>query len=79
MNSDRIREFKKKSAMGKIKKIEILSGCISCGACEVVCPSVFVVKQEAKIKEDAQIQENEDCIREAADMCPVQVIRIIEE
>lgn len=63
----------------KIKKVTITPGCISCGSCEAVCPKVFEVKDIAYVKTDARLQDNEELIREAADMCPVSVIKVEEE
>ena len=54
--------------------------CISCDACVDACPEVFemgddtaVVKSEAK--EPAFCKEHSDGIIEAADACPVEVIK----
>ncbi len=63
----------------KIKKVRIVPGCISCGTCEAICPKVFEVKDVAYVKDDAEIEGNEEDIREAVDMCPVSVIEIDEE
>lgn len=48
--------------------------CIGCGACEAVCPKVFVLKNGkaiVKVKDT-----NEKCAKEAADSCPVQAIEV---
>jgi ferredoxin len=61
-----------------MKKVTIVPGCISCGTCEAVCPNVFVVKGVAEVKQDADIQKNAELVQEAADMCPVNVIKVEE-
>ncbi len=58
-------------------KVTIEDGCICCGACESFCESVFKVEDVAVVNV-AAIAGNEDCVKEAADACPVNVI-IIEE
>jgi len=62
-----------------MKKVRIIPGCISCGTCAVICPDVFEVTDISYVKQDADIEKNEDKIREAADMCPVSAIEIFEE
>ena len=49
--------------------------CIGCGACESICDAVFQVEDRASVKE-AGIAGNEDCVKEAADACPVSAIEI---
>ena len=49
--------------------------CIGCGACESICDAVFQVEDRAVVKE-AGIAGNEDCVKEAADACPVSAIEI---
>lgn len=60
-------------------KVEVDSeGCISCGACEAVCPQNFKVEygdKSVSLKEI--IDENElACCNEAKEVCPVDVIKI---
>jgi len=61
--------------------------CIECGACETACSEVFALKsgEKASIVEKYQTKtpaEGEvsddlsDCVQEAADSCPVDVINI---
>lgn len=58
-----------------IKKVWIKEGCTVCGLCEMECPDVFELGDDtAEIKEGADLESNEDCIRDAADACPVDVI-----
>lgn len=54
-------------------KVKIEDGCIACGACESICEAVFTV-EDIVIVNEANIAANEDCVKEAADACPVGVI-----
>lgn len=56
-------------------KVKIEDGCIACGACESICEAVFTVEDVAVVNE-ANIAGNEECIKEAAEACPVSVIII---
>lgn len=62
----------------KIKKVRIVPGCISCGSCESICPSVFQVTDVARVNESADPNGEAELVREAADMCPVSVIQVDE-
>lgn len=63
----------------RIKRVKIVPGCTSCGSCEAICPQVFEITDIAHVKNNAPIQKHEDLVREAAEMCPVQVIEVEEE
>ncbi len=65
--------------------------CVSCASCWETCPGFFEqnqtdsfsqVKEEfrsgGKIEEGQPPQELEACCRDAADLCPVQIISIEE-
>lgn len=58
-----------------IAKVRIEEGCISCGVCESICPQVFVVQDIAEVIKDVDFSQHEDCIKEAAEECPVAVIK----
>ena len=58
-----------------IKKVWIEEGCIACGLCEDICPEVFVVEDVAKVIEGVNFNDFESGIKEAADSCPVEVIK----
>lgn len=59
-----------------ISKVWIEEGCTICSLCESICPEVFVMGDEsAKIKEGVNFSAFEDKIKEAADSCPVTVIK----
>ncbi len=58
-------------------KVIIEDGCIGCGACESFCPDVFKV-EDVCVADNSQIAGNEDCVKDAADACPVGVIKVSE-
>jgi len=62
-----------------IKKVWIEEGCIADGICSDVCPAVFDLNDdgEAFVKDDADLSEV-DGIKEAAEQCPVEIIRFEE-
>jgi ferredoxin len=66
-----------------IKKVWIEEGCISCNLCEDLCPEVFEVPAgETSIVKPctpAQYEELDAKIKEAAESCPVEVIKLNEE
>lgn len=53
--------------------VRIEDGCIGCGACESICEAVFKVEDVATVNE-AEVEANIDCVKEAAESCPVGVI-----
>ena len=53
--------------------VRVEDSCIACGACESICDAVFSIEDKAVVKE-AAVADNEDCVKEAADSCPVQAI-----
>ncbi|MFA7657968.1 MAG: ferredoxin [Candidatus Gastranaerophilaceae bacterium] len=55
--------------------VKIEDGCIACGACESICEAVFSVEDVAIVNQSA-VADNIDCVKEAADSCPVGVIVI---
>jgi len=59
-------------------KVEIVPGCISCGACEAINSEVFILNDLAHVNEENVIGNEDDC-RTAVDACPVGVIKITEE
>ncbi len=58
-----------------ITKVWIEEGCTSCGLCESICPEVFVVEDLAEVIEGADFSAHEEGIIEAAESCPVEVIK----
>ena len=55
--------------------VTINDSCIGCGACESICDSVFSIDGVAVVNE-AGVAGNEDCVKEAADACPVGAIEV---
>lgn len=60
-----------------ISKIWIEEDCTACGLCEDICPEVFKMKELATIIPDVNYGDYEKKIIEAAEGCPVGVIRYI--
>jgi ferredoxin len=61
-----------------MKKVWIEPGCITCGACEFMCPAVFEVTDISHVKPDADLSGNSESIKAAANACPVNVIKYQE-
>lgn len=69
-----------------LKIIHERNKCIGCGACASICPKMFemsdkdglAILKNSKEKNDAYELETEnmECAKEAADICPVKIIRI---
>lgn len=59
-----------------IKNVIIEDGCTACGICEQICPSVFEVNDTAIIKPGAVFNKEPLKINDAAENCPVEVIKI---
>ncbi len=58
-----------------IKRVWIEEGCISCGLCAEICPEVFMMEDVAVVIEDVEFDAYESQIDEAAQSCPVEVIK----
>ena len=59
-----------------ITKVSVEEDCTLCGLCESICPDVFRLGDEiSEVIEGADFTANEDCIKEAAESCPVEVIK----
>ena len=57
------------------RNVPVNDSCIGCGAGESICDAVFTVEDRAMVKESG-IAGNEDCVKEAADACPVSAIEV---
>ena len=55
--------------------VKVNGSCIGCGACEQIWDAVFSVDGVAKADE-AAVADNMDCVKEAADACPVSAIEV---
>ena len=55
--------------------VKVSDACIGCGACESICEAVFKVEDIAVVNE-AAVADNIDCVKEAADACPVSAIEV---
>lgn len=63
-----------------VKKVWIDEECTLCGVCEDLCPDVFSMGDDTTtIIDGADLEENANCIKEAADNCPVEIIKFEEE
>lgn len=49
--------------------------CIACGTCEGICPEVFHVTDRSRVNEGVDFNDYEEEIKEAAESCPVSVIK----
>ncbi len=58
-----------------LSKVWIEDGCTACGLCESICPEVFEVQDLAVVKEGCNFSEYEDETKDAAESCPVEVIK----
>jgi len=62
-----------------IKKVKINPGCVSCGACQSVCGEVFEIKGISQVRPQADLNINEQEIKEAVKACPVGCIEVVRE
>ncbi len=54
--------------------------CIGCGLCASLCEEVFELEGgKSKVKQNADLDANKECIQEAANNCPTKAISIEEE
>ena len=58
-----------------IAKVWIEDGCTACGLCEETAPDVFEVDDDCVVKDGADLNANETSIKQAAEECPVEVIK----
>ena len=49
--------------------------CIGCGVCETICPDIFKIEGD-KAEVIKKETDNEKCVKEAAESCPVEAIII---
>ncbi len=58
-----------------INKVWIIDGCTACGLCSDICPEVFQMEDLATVIPGADFNANEASVKEAAESCPVEVIK----
>lgn len=58
-----------------LKKVEIIEGCIACGLCVDTCPEVFEMEDLATVIQGVNYSDYEEPVKEAAESCPVEVIK----
>lgn len=58
-----------------VKKVWIDDGCTVCGLCADICPEVFKLEDDATVIEGVDYADFEEKIKEAAENCPVEVIK----
>jgi ferredoxin len=63
-----------------LSRVWIEDGCILCNVCVEMAPEVFEIEDDyCLVLPDADLDEHDEAIRQAAIDCPVTVIRIEEE
>ena len=58
-------------------KVEVKENCIGCAACTATCDN-FEMKEGKAVAKKTEVEEV-GCNKEAADICPVDAIKITEE
>lgn len=58
-----------------VNRVWIEEGCIACGLCSDICPDVFRQEDIAVVIPGADLNINENGIKEAAESCPTEVIK----
>lgn len=48
--------------------------CIGCGTCVALCPDVFKINEDNKA--EVVNEKEKECVKNAADSCPVQAISV---
>ncbi len=51
--------------------------CLGCGSCELNCPDVFQINissGKATVKNNADLDKNQECLQKSIDDCPTQAI-----
>ena len=61
-----------------MNKVWIEEGCSACGLCVDICPEVFKLEDVATIIEGVNYSDYDEKIKEAAESCPIEVIKYIE-
>ncbi len=61
-----------------IKKVWVEDECIACGLCVDICPEVFEMEDIATVIKGVNFDNYKEGIIEAAENCPVDVIKYTE-
>jgi ferredoxin len=61
-----------------ITKVWVEENCTPCGVCSYICPEVFEMKDLSTVVQGLQYSDYEEKIKDAAEYCPVEVIRYVE-
>jgi ferredoxin len=59
-------------------KVTISDACTGCGVCETIAPDVFQVEDDRAKVNEGEIKGNEAAIKEAAQECPDEAIKVAE-
>lgn len=61
-------------------KVTVDDNCTGCGLCAESCPDVFDLGDDglATVKVDQVPEGDQDCVRDAAEQCPVEAIHVEE-
>ena len=63
-----------------LSRVWVEDGCILCNLCAEISPEVFVIEDDhCYVRSDADLDDHEEEIRQAAIDCPVDVIRFEED
>ena len=73
--------------MPKLKVMQEHEKCIGCGSCVAVCPEFWEIDDDGKAKPRKGVKEDDNyefeidaakgsCNKEAAEICPVQCIKV---
>jgi ferredoxin len=58
-----------------MKSVWIEPGCTTCGTCEFIAPEIFEVSDICHVRAGSNLIKNKEQIKEAAQACPVSVIK----
>jgi ferredoxin len=58
-----------------IRRVWIEDGCTACGLCTEICPQVFEMQDLATVIKGVNYSDYEPQIKDAAENCPVEVIK----
>ncbi len=58
--------------------VTVLDSCVGCGACAIINPEVFDMKDNKAVVNSVKISESEDLCIDAAISCPVNAIEIYD-